>query len=186
MNPLSLFGIFSLLIQPAAAVPRPDHVFTALKRKTDQYIRDGLFVGGDRSIDGVVVNDIRRGAPQGNVERWVIDLTANRQGEVTAIPTAPYYQVSYSQDEQRVVVSIWGRPKLEFKAPDVVDRFKKSANFQSVELLPRFEEDSWTFSAVVKPGRTLEVFELANPVRIIMDVRSSLNSAVKSTTSKKH
>ena len=39
-------------------------------------------------------------------------------------------------------------------------------------LYPRLEEDVWTFAMELRGERPVEVFELKDPVRIIVDIRT--------------
>lgn len=160
----------------ASAGLKPDNVHVADAKKTLQYLTDGMVVGGDRAIDDVVIRDIRR-APNSGFERIVIDLEGTRSGERAAIPRPPYYQVSVSSDEQRLVFTVWGHPKLGFEAPKVHAAFKKSQMVSGLELFPRLNEDSWTFAMGLKPGKSVEVFELSSPVRIIVDIRNDPKKA---------
>lgn len=155
----------------ALADLRPDRVFTASPRKNGRYIRDGLVVGGDRAINEVIVKDIRRAANPG-FERIVIDLEGNRNGEPATIDRPPYYQVSITPDEKRLVFSVFGKPKLALDSKRILAAFKKSTVVQRVALLPPIDPDVWTFVAELKTEHPVEVFELANPVRIIVDVKS--------------
>jgi hypothetical protein len=168
------------LTGPAArAELRPDKVHVADSKKTQAYIRDGLITGGDKAINEVVVKDIRRAANAG-YERIVIDLEGTRGGEPAAIPRPPFYQISVTPDEKRIVVTIWGNPKLGFDSNRVIHAFKRSSVIQSLELMPRVEENTWTFVFGLKGESPVEVFELANPVRIIMDVKASARPATAS------
>jgi hypothetical protein len=151
---------------------KPDKVHVSDTKKDNYYIHDGLFVGGDRAIDEVAITDIRR-ANSAKFERVVIDLEGTQMGEPSAIPRPPFYQVAVSPDEKRLVVTVWGKPRLEFDAKKAVASFAKSANFSSVSLLPKVEEDSWTFVMNLKSDRPVEVFELTHPVRVIVDVQNS-------------
>jgi hypothetical protein len=103
----------------------------------------------------------------------VIDLDGTQMGEAAAIPRPPFYQVAVTPDEKRLVVTVWGKPKLAFDAQKLVAAFKRSANFSSVTLLPKVEENSWTFVMNFKTDRPVEVFELTNPVRVIVDVQNT-------------
>jgi hypothetical protein len=95
----------------ALADLRPEKIHTADAKKNQFYIRDGLIVGGDKAIDEVVVKEIRRATNPG-YERIVIDLEGNRGGEPVAIQRPPYFQVSVTPDEKRLVFTLWGKPKL--------------------------------------------------------------------------
>ena len=157
----------------ALAELRPEKVHTADTKKTETYIRDGLFIGGDKAIDEVWIKDIRRAANP-RYERVVIDLEGNMRGEPAAIQRPPYFQVAVSPDEKRLTFTIWGKPKFSFDPKKILAAFKKSVAVQNVSLLPRLEDESWTFVLEMKGGYPIEVFELSNPVRIIVDVRTGL------------
>jgi hypothetical protein len=132
-------------------------------------LRDGLIIGGDRSIDQVLIKDIRFSVQSG-FERIVIDLEGTLHGERAAIPRPPYFQVEVNSSQKRIGVSIWGRPELRFDAHKVSKLFKKSTLLKSVSLLPKIEEDIWTFGLPTKTEANVEVFELSEPVRIIIDI----------------
>jgi hypothetical protein len=154
---------------------RPDKVYIAENRKTQTYIKDGLIVGGDQAINNVIVKDIRN-AKNAQFERIVIDLLGNQNGEPASIQRPPYYQVAVTPDEHRLVFTVWGSPKLDFDAKKVASRFKTTALVPSIGLLPKIEQDSWTFTMQLKPDESVEVFELSDPVRIIVDVRKGNKS----------
>ena len=158
---------------------KPERVHVADLKKTQAYVKDGLIVGGDRAVDEVVVKDIRRASNRG-FERIVIDVDGSHNGDAVAVARPPYYQVNVSPDERRLIFTIWGNPKLGFNAKKVIQSFKKSRAISGLELLPRLEDDSWTFVMNLKEGRSVEVFELTKPVRIIVDVRE--NSARTGST----
>lgn len=162
--------LVSLVSTQAFAELKPDRVHLAQGRKTGNYIADGMVNGGDQAINDVVVKDIRRAVNPG-FERIVVDLQGTRGGEDAAIPRPPYYQVSVNPDESRIVVTIWGKPRLEFNSKKVVREMKKSNVVQSLDLLPPMDGDSWTFVANLKSKRPVEVFELTNPVRLILDIK---------------
>jgi hypothetical protein len=154
----------------ARADLRPEKVYVAENRKTQTYIKDGLIVGGDQAIHDIIVKDIRR-AKNRMFERVVVDLEGNRNGEPAAIQRPPYYQVAVTPDEHRLLFSVWGNPKLELDAKKITASFKKSPTIQGIELIPKIESDHWTFGLQMKPGESVEVFELSDPVRIIIDIR---------------
>jgi hypothetical protein len=149
---------------------RPEKVRVADGKKNLSYIRDGLFIGGDRAIDGVTVKDIRHAVNPG-FERVVIDLEATKNGEPAAIDRAPYYQLAVSPDEKRLVFTVWGTPRLGFDPAKVIAGFQKSAVVQKITLLPKVEDSTWTFVMELKTEIPVEVFELSRPVRVILDLK---------------
>lgn len=163
-------GVLSFPVANTFAALKPEKIHLADARKTKFYLKDGLVVGGDRAINDVVVKDIRRALNPG-FERIVIDLSGNKNGESVAIPRPPYFQVAVTPDEKRLTFTVWGKPKLAFDAKKILQAFKKSPVVSSVELYPRVEDESWTFVMAIKGGKPVEVFELSNPVRVIVDVR---------------
>jgi hypothetical protein len=172
---LPIAGMFSLMfvfspVTHASADLRPERVHVAEAKKTKSYVRDGLITGGDRAVDDVVIKDIRRATNSG-FDRIVIDLEGVKNGEPAGIQRSPYYQIAVTPDERRLIFSIWGRPKLNFDSKKVLNSFKRSSVIQNVVLLPRLEDDSWTFVFELKTDTPVEVFELSNPVRVIMDVQ---------------
>lgn len=160
----------SLLGSLAFAELKPDKIRIADARKTQTYLKDGMITGGDRAIHSVIVKDIRRAA-NAEFERIVIDLEGNRNGEPVAIQRPSYYQVSVTPDEKRVVTTLFGNPRLIMDPKKVIASFKKSPAIQGVHLYPVVTDDSWTFSFDLKGESPVEVFELNNPARIIMDIK---------------
>ena len=173
------FFSVSLQTQAQAQSLRSDHVHQAEGKKTNVYIKDGVFVGGDRAINQVTVKDIRR-AVSPAYERLVLDLEGNRSGEPAALNRAPSFHVAVNPDEKRVIVTISGKPKLAFDAKKVLAVFKRSRMIRSIELYPQVEDDSWMFVLNLKTGRPVEVFELTDSARIIIDLRAEPKSLVES------
>lgn len=175
----SALALFSVAIPRtgwASADLRPDRIHVADEKKNLAYIRDGLIIGGDQAVNEFVVKNIRR-ATNAGYERVVIDLEGNRNGEPTAISRAPYFQIAVTPDEKRLVFSLYGRPKLGFDSRKVLQAFRKSALVQNVVLLPRLEEDVWTFVLELRKGAPVEAFELGNPVRLIVDLKTPAKTA---------
>lgn len=149
---------------------RPEKVFLADDKKTKNYIKDGLITGGDQTTHDFTIKDIRH-AKNSDYERLVIDIDTGHPAETTPIAHAPYYQVAITPDEKRLVVTLYGKPKLSFNAKKVAEAFKRSAKVQKINLLPLLDDESWTFSFDMKSGHPVEVFELSNPIRIILDIK---------------
>jgi hypothetical protein len=164
------FFIFSSFSQ---ADLKPETVHRVENKKTKVYIQDGLFVGGDRAIDQIIVKDIRR-APNVGFERLVIDLDENNANESIHVKRPPYFQVAISPDEKRLVFTLWGHPQFAFNSRKVLAAFKRSQVVERITLFPRLEDEMWSFVLELKNGKkAVEVFELSNPVRIIVDIKSN-------------
>ena len=162
----------------AQAEIRPDKVYVADFKKNQLYRKEGLVTGGDRLIGNVVIKDIRRasnreggpGAKGDTYERIVIDLQGMLNGETAAISRPPYYQLALKPKKNRILVSIWGNPQLAFDSKKVANEFKKSSIIREIKLLPKVEQDLWTFAIDLKIPLNVEVFELRGPARVIVDI----------------
>jgi hypothetical protein len=150
---------------------RPEKIHLSDNKKTQNYLADGLIMGGDRAISGILVKDIRRALNPG-YERVVLDLQGLENGEPSELPRAPYFQLAVNAEENRMVMTLWGQPKLGFNSKKVISAFKSSKIIKNVVLLPRIEDDSWTFVFEVAPHANVEVFELNKPVRLILDIQA--------------
>lgn len=161
---------FSELTHAAIGKFSPDLVRTAEPRKNSAYLKHGLFVGGDRDITDVVVSGIRH-SKGADYERLVVDLVGNKQGDPVAIQRPPYYQIAVNPELRRLMVTIWGKMKLEFDPLKAISITKKSNVLSGLSLFPLLEQDRWSFEIKMKDEAPVEVFELSDPVRIIVDVR---------------
>ncbi len=151
-----------LFISTAGAALEPTQVREALPKKTESYLKEGLFSGGDREVHSGIVKDVRR-ATNGGFERIVVDIDSEK---------APYYQAAIDSAQRRILVTIFGSPKLAINAKKIVESFRKSALIARVEFFPLVEEDSWTFAVYLRAAVPVEVFELTAPTRIIFDLKA--------------
>lgn len=154
---------------------RPEKVFVADDKKTKSYVQDGLIIGGDRAIEDVIIQGIRR-SDNPDFERIVIDLEGTRNGSASAIPRPPYYQVAISPDEKKLIISIWGHPQLRFDSKKLLQAFHKSSTVRNIVLMPRLEDDSWTFVIELKNKTAIELFELSGNARMILDIQKKRDS----------
>jgi len=166
------FSIIALLIllSPTQAMLRPEKFQVADSRKVPRYTVDGVVIGGDAAIDQVVVDDIRFSQKE-KYERIVVNLIGLKEGAPAPIARPPYFQVEVSPDQRRVMLSLWGRPQINFDPKIVQARLKKSYLIDKVDLLPKLEPEIWNFVIHLKSGHAVEIFELKSPVRIVMDIR---------------
>jgi len=179
---LKIVSIFCWhLSSPLQADLQPEHIHNAKNQKNQLYFNDALFVGGDGNLRGILVRSITC-APQEDHERIAILVELNRNGEPTSISRPPYYQVSIETKSSPVLtISIWGNPQLNFDAKKVQASFQTIRSVQKLYLLPKLEEDNWTFSMTLSKKSALEVYELSNPARIVLDIRNDELSAEKKT-----
>jgi hypothetical protein len=160
-NALSV--LFFLSISSAVAALEPSHIHEALPKKTENYLGEGLVMGGDREVQGGIVKDLRR-ATNAGFERIVLDLDTEK---------TPYYQAAVEPNEKRIVVTLFGSPKIGFNAKKVVEQFRKSPLVQKVELFPKVEDDTWIFALHLRAAVPVEIFELSAPSRIIIDLKAA-------------
>lgn len=160
MLKILLPGLF--LITSASAALEPNQVREALPKKTETYLKEGIISGGDRETQFGIIKDVRR-ATNGGFERVVIDLDADQ---------APYYQAAIEPNQRRIVITVFGSPKLALNAKKIVEQFKKSPLVTRIDFFPLVEEDSWTFALYLKAAVPVEIFELTSPTRIILDLKA--------------
>lgn len=154
-------GILALFVSNASAALDSSQIREALPKKTESYLKEGLVAGGDREVRAGVVKDVRR-ATNGGFERIVVDIDAEK---------APYYQAAIDSAQRRILVTVFGSPKLAIDAKKIVDQFRKSPLVARVEFFPIVEEDAWTFALHLRAAVPVEVFELSAPTRIIFDLK---------------
>lgn len=161
---IHLYGsvLFSFAISTAGAALESNQVREALSKKTESYLKEGLFSGGDREVHSGVVKDIRRAVNAG-FERVVVDIESEK---------TPYYQVAVDSSERRILITIFGMPKIAIHAKKIVEQFRKSSLIDRVEFFPLLEEDAWTFALYLRGVAPVEVFELGAPTRIILDLKA--------------
>jgi len=158
---------FVLLGSTAVAALEPNEVREALPKKTESYLKDGVISGGDRDVQAGLVKNIRR-AVNGGFERVVIDIDAER---------APYYQAAVEPSQRRILITLFGNPRIGLNAKKITEDFKKSPLVSRVELLPKVEDDAWTFALHLRSAVPVEVFELTSPTRIIFDLKNGASAA---------
>jgi hypothetical protein len=167
-------GILSIAVGLQASLGhaiQTEKIYTVSTHKTGSFIHDGLLVGGDQNrAPSVVVKDVRRSTHPG-FERIVLDLDEGRPTATRSLDRLPYFQVAAQLNEKRVVITLWGDPKLGFDSQKVKAAFAKSAVVQEIDLMPRVEEENWTFALNLKKAQGIEVFELAHPARLIIDLK---------------
>ena len=160
--------LVSLLILAAPATQAATSLVLAERKdaaatKTQNYITDGFFVGGDKNIKSVALKEIRRSAANNKFERVVFDLDA-----------LPYFQVQASAEDGRYVISLWADVAHKLSASAIEKTFKKSKNIKKIQAMPQVEDGLTIFEVQLqnstKRKNKLEVFFLAQPPRLILDI----------------
>lgn len=152
---------------------KPDKIHVAERQKTSSWVREGLVTGGDGSVEGVVVRNVKFGKPGQGVERIVVELSGPQKA---VLPKAPYYQMAVTPELQQLTLTVFGSPKLQFADPKLMQTalFKKSGIFEEkMRIQDPIEKDRWNLTLPLKRSApvAVEVFELSNPLRIVIDVK---------------
>lgn len=165
---LFLASSFSCALSLASKEPGPR--FDVKGTKTNAYKTDGFFAGGQRSVTAVKLKDIRHSAKKGSFERVVLDLEPMVEDTVKM----PFFQVQLSPEEGRVVLSIWADVQYDFNETKIQKLFAASPHFKQVHMVPRVEDGLATIEFLTSASKNqkpkVEVFQLTQPPRIIIDV----------------
>ena len=138
----------------------------AYGEKNVPFKSSGVFSGGEIT-DGQDVGKIRW-SKQGGFERIVLDLyefTYTGPGDPVAVPC--YYEVDIVNDEQSVI-TLSGARGLSADIPDIT-----SSDYISYISKYFPEDDSQVALEIVyKQPVEIRVFELRNPARVVIDIKS--------------
>ena len=145
-------------------------IHAGTSEKDTPFWNDGLFTGGDSSIQQVIIKNIRYSI-QPHHERMVIELSATQHGELAALTRPPLYQFFLDPKLNRLSLTFWGSPKLHFDPKKLHEMTQKSPLLSRLQLLPKLEEDLWTFGISMKKPIEVRVFELDSPTRIVIDIK---------------
>lgn len=168
---LLTLGLLVTCSASAALSPKPSNRHEAGGNKTGNYISEGFFAGGERSVTAAKLKDIRRAKSGEGFERIVLDLEAPSHDK----NAVPYFQVQAAPAEGRIVLSLWGDIAYDFDGARIRKAFSKSANVKRLNILPRVEDDLAVIEFVLAPQKDgkkpkIEAFRLAQPARIIVDI----------------
>ena len=143
----------------------------ALKVKKDFYLSEGAFTGGDRTSGDFSVSNVRVAANPAGYDRVVIDLSGNHLGEKSTLTRPPFYLVEVDPADKRVLVTLYGKPKLDFSTMNSIQSAKKAKVIRELEFTPLANQDRWTWVIHTHQTPRAEVFELTQPARIIIDLK---------------
>ncbi len=143
----------------------------ALKLKKDFYLSEGAFTGGDRTSSDFTVSNVRVASNPAGFDRVVIDLSGNQLGEKSPLSRPPFYLVEVDPSDKRVMVTLYGKPKLDFSTMSSIQSAKKTKLISNLEFTPIANKDRWTWAIHTRHVAKAEVFELTSPARIIIDLK---------------
>jgi hypothetical protein len=165
-----VLGLFLGSVAQASPM-RPSERHDAGPTKVSKYFSEGFFIGGERSVTSARLKDIRRANSKEGFERLVLDLEPSGENK----KTLPHFQVQAAPGEGRLILSIWADVQYDFDSGRIKKSFAKSRHIKQLNVLPRIEEGLTIIEFVLKAQASgkkqkFEVFHLANPSRIIVDV----------------
>ena len=143
----------------------------ALKLKKDFYVSDVSITGGDRTSSDFSISNVRIANNPAGFDRVVIDLAGNQNGKKSKLDRPPFYLIQVDSEHKRLLVTLYGKPKLDFSTQSAIQSAKKAKHISEIEFAPLTEQDRWTWAIHTKAVSKAEVFELTEPARIIIDLK---------------
>jgi hypothetical protein len=143
----------------------------ALKLKKDFYVSDVSITGGDRNSSDFSISNVRIANNPAGYDRIVVDLSGNQNGKKSKLDRPPFYLVQVDSEHKRLLVTLYGKPKLDFSTQTAIQSVKKAKFISEIEFTPITEQDRWTWGIHTKSTAKAEIFELTEPARIIIDVK---------------
>jgi hypothetical protein len=154
----------SLVVHPAFAQFDGAGFKQALKLKKNAYTGEGSITGGDRSTENYHVSQIRVAANPAGYDRVVVEISPS-------LAQAPFYLVENDPTNKHILVTLYGKPKLDFSRQTTTQQARKSKFLSKFEFLPIVDDDRWSYIIHTHVPVKVEVFELSNPARIIIDAK---------------
>jgi len=155
--------------------------------KKNQYIKDGVIIGG-RISDGFTLLDVRRGfSKKSGMERVVLDI-----GDLAGKPIKNeinYYHVNVDQKQRRVVIDLNQVARSGVDQKQLLKIFKASPVVRSADIT--FDPEDLTTNLVLKLKRPtkVEVFNLVStehPSRIVLDMKPIRTAKKKRRSNRKN
>ena len=168
---MSSFIFYSKISSAEPSTEKTHAVQPGTSEKDTPFWKEGLITGGNSSVNQAIIKSIRY-STHPHSERMVIELSSTRNGELSPIAQLPLYQFLIDPKLNRLSLTLWGSPKLHFDPKKLHEMTRKSALLSRVQLLPKLEEELWTFGLNMKKPVEIRVFELDSPMRIIIDIKS--------------
>lgn len=136
---------------------------TAEGSKKNEFLKEGVFVCGQKNVTESHLLNIRRSL-NGGQERIVFDF----QGA-----DVPYSHFHFVPHENRILISFWSKTSFTgFPKEKVAATFEKSQWIKRISVFPQLEEEFVLLELQLKAGknskRQIETFTL--PSRIVLDV----------------
>jgi hypothetical protein len=157
-------ALFVLLFSAPAQAQFDESGFRqALKLKKGIYLPNGSFSGGDRLSSDFQVVSVRAASNPEGYDRLVIDFSK--------VKRPPFFLIQNDSQADRVLVTIYGKVKLDFSSQSTLQAAKKTKTLKRIDFFPLVENDRWVWAAHTQGPVKMEVFELSDPARIIIDLK---------------
>lgn len=168
MRTLVIICLFAASIVAHAASPYK----RSLEQKKNQYIGDGVFIGGKANSGGISLLNIRRTfSGKAKVERVMIDLGDKEMKPLTR--DLSYFQASMDSKNNRVVLDLAQFKMSRVSESQLRNLFRKSPYVKSADLTLDPEDKAATLVLNLKQPMRMEVFKMTKgktPGRIVMDL----------------
>ena len=133
-----------------------------------------IFQGGTDAQD-LDLAMIRLGEDN-QTERLVLD--SYKQNSATQTPSVKAkrsgkYKISYTPSQQRITATLHGYRALSALGNSGIKQFPSSRYIKEVTLLKHPAPQSYTVSIILKEDATVNIFELQDPARIVIDVKEA-------------
>ena len=133
-----------------------------------------IFQGG-RDAQDLDLAMIRLGEDN-QTERLVLD--SYKQNSATQTPSikakrSGRYKISYTPSKQRITATLHGYRALSALGNSGIKQFPSSRYIKEVTLLKHPAPQSYTVSIILKEDATVNIFELQDPARIVIDVKEA-------------
>jgi hypothetical protein len=148
----------------------PSKVFVADTKKNHFYIQDGVFIGGDRMVSDAAVKSVRRSV-NGKAERIVVDI--QRLSSSSVLQKVPFFQVALDRMQNRISLTLSGNIQDAFDISPLEQAFRLSKLISQLILVPKMDIQPWTLLYQLESVCEMEVFELIEPSRVVIDLRSA-------------
>lgn len=142
-----------------------------LSVKSNQYTKDGVFIGGKAGKGTSLLNVRRTYSGKAKIERVIVDLGDHEMKPSGQHPG--YFQVSMDAKNNRVVMDLSQLRFSKVTEAQLQNLFRQSPNVASAQLTLDPEDKAATMVLNLKRPMKLEVFQLLNkkkPGRVVMDL----------------
>lgn len=144
----------------------------SLDKKLNQYLSDGVFVGGKAGQSFSLINVRRDISKTMQMERVILDL-GDQDGK-PLYGKASYFQAHVQQNPPRIIIDLAQLSKSAISESKMKEIFKKSPFIKSVELTSDPEDRAATLVLNLNTPMKAEVFEMPakdKPSRIVVDIK---------------